>query len=232
MTSASSLYNLLFVPKPQPPPYNPISKLVMKVETETVQIRNVPGGAALEPEKNYPHYPVLERKLETVEGDGAVLTSETTTMNPKTKYAGGSSWYSPSYASSSASSEVGDEDDAPSWQWRPKLDRQSGSPSSSGASNKSSSLWRWRSKPNSQPESPSFSSSVENSASPYRRSGSISSFSSLGSFSSGPDSPSRPGLKTDTRIVGVVKGNGEMKMFKGKGIVVEEHPEDVASTES
>jgi hypothetical protein len=228
MSPASSLYNL-FVPKPQPPPYNKISKLVMKVETETVQIRNVPGGPPLDPEKNYPHYPVLERTLETVGGDGAVLTSETTTMSPKSW---GSSWYNSSYASSSASSEVDDEDDAPSWQWRPRSERQSGSPSSSEvSSNNTPSLWRWRSKQNKEPKPPSFSPSAKSSAL-YRRSGSVSSFSSLGSFSSGSASLSCPGSETETRIAGVVKSNEQVKMVKGDGIVLEEDLEDVTSTES
>lgn len=195
MSPTSGLYNL-FVPKRQPPPYNKVAKLVMTVEVETVQIRNVPGGAPVQPERKYPHYPVVECSVETVDGDGTVLTSETTTMNPPPS--AGSSWSS-SYASSPASSEA------------------SNSPEYSSAP------WPWsRQKQGKLSES---SSSAESSF--PRRSGS---FSSVGSFGSGWSSKSVS--ESETRVVGVVKSNGKMKMFEGDGVVLDEHLADPTSPAS
>ncbi|KAH6632368.1 hypothetical protein F5144DRAFT_593148 [Chaetomium tenue] len=195
MSPTSGLYNL-FVPQRQPPPYNKVAKLVMTVEVETVQIRNTQGGAPLQSERKYPHYPVLERSVETVDGNGNVLTGETTIMNPPPS--AGSSWSS-SYASSPAASEASD---SPEY---------------------SSAPWPWsRQKQGKLSES---SSSAESSW--PRRSGS---FSSVGSFGSGW---SRSVVsESETRVVGVVKSDGKMKMFEGDGVVLDEHLADPTSPAS
>ncbi|KAH6856025.1 hypothetical protein B0I37DRAFT_66932 [Chaetomium sp. MPI-CAGE-AT-0009] len=188
MSLASDLFNL-FVPKHQPPPpYNKVAKLVMSVEVETVQIRNGPGDAAIRPERNYPHYPMVERRVEMVEGDGTVLSREITPISHH--QSPGSSWRSSS--TSSRSSAVSPPRSLP----RQLRDR-----------------WVGR----------SMSSSPESSR---RRSSSFSSVSSWGSFDSGSDSGS------EIRAVGVVKSDGEMRMFEGGGVVLEDHLSDSTSTAS
>ncbi|KAK3294273.1 uncharacterized protein B0H64DRAFT_400275 [Chaetomium fimeti] len=61
-----------------------------------------------------------------------------------------------------------------------------------------------------------------------RRSDSLSSVSSCGSFGSGSNSESG----SEIRVVGVVKSGGEMKMFEGGGVVVEDRLEGATSPAS
>lgn len=51
------------------PPYNKTAKLVMTVEVETVQVRECEGGRPLAAAHRYPHYPVVGRSVEVVDGD-------------------------------------------------------------------------------------------------------------------------------------------------------------------
>ncbi len=70
MSPTDSLLNLLLPGKEQPP-YNKVAaQLDMTVEVETVQVRDEQSGTLLKPSTRYPHYPLLERKVETV-GQGA-----------------------------------------------------------------------------------------------------------------------------------------------------------------
>jgi hypothetical protein len=66
--TSSSIYNLLALASPAPPPYNKVAKerLSMTVEVETVQLRKKDGGQAVNKEKKFPYYPVLQRTVEWV----------------------------------------------------------------------------------------------------------------------------------------------------------------------
>ncbi|KAK4154533.1 hypothetical protein C8A00DRAFT_14345 [Chaetomidium leptoderma] len=82
MSPVGSIYNNLMAPKPQPPPYNKVAKLVMKVEVETVQLRSKEGEPAIRPGKKYPYYPLLNRTVETVGGDGSSSGSSSPASPP------------------------------------------------------------------------------------------------------------------------------------------------------
>jgi hypothetical protein len=77
--TSSSIYNLLALASPAPPPYNKVAKkrLSMTVEVETVQLRKKDGGQAVNMEKKFPYYPVLQRTVEWVgneEDNGGCLS--------------------------------------------------------------------------------------------------------------------------------------------------------------